>query len=45
MSVNFASEISLSYTAGIFNMPRAFTRGRRLNFLSEGSDTTYFYRT
>jgi hypothetical protein len=44
MFVNFAGEISLSYSTGIFNMPSNLSSwGRRLYFSSEGSHATDFY--
>jgi hypothetical protein len=44
MSVNFAGEVSLSYSAGIFNMPWNLTWGRRLYFHYEGRRITNFHR-
>jgi hypothetical protein len=46
MAVHLADEVSLSYSAGIFNMPQNFTPGgRRLYFPAEGSRAMDFYRT
>jgi hypothetical protein len=43
MSINFAGEVSLSYSAGMFNMPwNLTTYGRRLYFPSEGSHAEDF---
>jgi hypothetical protein len=43
MFVNFAGEVSLSYSAGIFNMPQTRTTwGRQLYFPSEGSSAADF---
>jgi hypothetical protein len=43
MSVNFAGEVSLPYSAGIFKMPQTLTTwGRRFYFYSEGSRAAGF---
>jgi hypothetical protein len=43
MAMSFSDEVSLSYSAGYFNVPyKLMTWGRRLYFSSEGSHATSF---